>query len=79
MPTYTFRNIKTDEVFEKFMSISAREQFLASNPDIITMPAKLNIIAGIDSSSGRNLGGFRDVLKNMKDKHPKSTGLNHLV
>lgn len=79
MPTYTFRNTKTDEVFDKFMSISAREQFLADNPDIITMPAKLNVISGLDNSSGGGLGGFRDVLKNMKSKHPKSTGLNHLV
>ena len=34
MPTYAFRNKKTDEQFEKFMSISAKEQYLAENQDI---------------------------------------------
>jgi hypothetical protein len=34
MPTYTFRDIQTDEHFEDFMSISDKEKFLEQNPHI---------------------------------------------
>ena len=32
MPTYDFQNTETGEVEEKFMSISAKEQYLKDNP-----------------------------------------------
>ena len=32
MPTYDFENTETGEVEEKFMSISAKEQYLKDNP-----------------------------------------------
>ena len=34
MPTYTFRNKKTDEVFDSIMSWNTREEFLKINPDL---------------------------------------------
>ena len=34
MPTYDFVNTETGEEFEQFMSISAREEFLKTNPHI---------------------------------------------
>ena len=80
MPTYTFRNTKTEEVFEKFMSISAREAFLEANPEITTVIGAPATISGVDNSSGGRLpSGFKDVLKTMKAKHPKARGLDHIV
>ena len=38
MPTYIFKNIKTEEVFEKQMRISELDDFKKSNPDLIQMP-----------------------------------------
>ena len=38
MPTYIFKNIKTDEVFEKQMRISELDQYKIENPDLIQMP-----------------------------------------
>jgi hypothetical protein len=67
MPTYVFRNKNTEEVFEKFMSISARDQYLAENPDlesVIGAPA-FNY-SGIQSKPD---AGFRDVLKEIRSKH----------
>lgn len=32
MPIYEFKNLETDEIFEKMMSISEYEQFVIDNP-----------------------------------------------
>ena len=38
MPTYIFKNTKTDEIFEKQMRISELDEFKNENPDLIQMP-----------------------------------------
>ena len=38
MPTYIFKDTKTDEVFEKQMRISELDQFKKENPDLNQMP-----------------------------------------
>ena len=69
MPTYAFRNKNTEEVFEKFMSISAREQYLVENPDIESViGAPAFNYSGIDKKPD---AGFRDVLKEIRSKHDK--------
>ena len=40
MPTYIFKNIKTDEVFEKQMRISELDEYKKENPDIKLMGDK---------------------------------------
>jgi hypothetical protein len=67
MPTYAFRNKQTQEVFEKFMSISAREQYLAENPDIETVVSAPAI--GDMTNNKKPDAGFRDVLKEIRRKH----------
>lgn len=79
MPTYTFRNTKTNEVFDKFMSLSARESYLQDNPELETVMSTPSVIAGTTSFGGRLPDGFKDILRNVKSKHPNSTGVNHLV
>ena len=37
MPTYIFEDQNTGEQFEKFMSISSREQYLKDNPHLKTL------------------------------------------
>jgi hypothetical protein len=72
MPTYKFLNNDTGEEHEDFMSISALDEYLKTNPQIT------QLVNGAPSlSSGRGLkkpdNGFRDLLKDMKKKH--SAGL----
>jgi hypothetical protein len=68
MPTYKFLNNSTGEEFEDFMSISALDQFLEENPNIVQLINGAPLV-----HSGRGLGkpdsGFRDLLKDMKKKH----------
>lgn len=72
MPTYSFRNNDTGEVFEDFMSISALDVYLSENPNITQLVNGAPMI-----HSGRGIGkpdqGFRDLLKTMKKKHSQGT------
>ena len=38
MPTYIFKNKKTDEVFEQQMRISDLDAFKKTNPDLVQLP-----------------------------------------
>ena len=38
MPTYIFKNKKTDEVFEQQMRISELDAFKKTNPDLVQLP-----------------------------------------
>ncbi len=69
MPTYSFRNKDTGEVFDKFMSLSAREQYLTENPNLETVIGAPAI--GDLTNNKKPDNGFRDLLKDMKGKHDK--------
>jgi hypothetical protein len=70
MPTYKFVNNETGEEFEDFMSISALNDYLKENPNIVQLLNGAPLI-----HSGRGMGkpdqGFRDLLKDMKKKHSR--------
>ncbi len=38
MPTYIFKNKKTDEVFEQQMRISELDEFKKTNPNLVQLP-----------------------------------------
>lgn len=68
MPTYKFKNTETNEEFEKFMGISARDSYLSENPHIVPMPISINIVHEV----GTNLridDGFREVLGKIKNTY----------
>lgn len=70
MPTYAFKNTKTGEVFEEFMSISAREQYFKDNPHlehVLVVPQKVADVVRMGMKKPDD--GFRDVLKKIKKKH----------
>jgi hypothetical protein len=72
VPSYTFKNLDTEEVYTTVMSISEREDFLKSNPHmqqvIHSAPALGDSIRlGIRKPDN----GFRDRLKEIKKAHSK--------
>lgn len=69
MPTYAFRNKNTGEVFERFMSFSAREQYIAENPDIETIIGAPALVDPANAGRMKPDAGFRDVLKEIRSKH----------
>jgi hypothetical protein len=72
MPSYTFLNTESGEVFTTIMSIAEREDYLKANPHIqqqlISAPALGDSIRlGLKKPDN----GFRDRLKEIKKAHSK--------
>ena len=70
MPIYIFKNTKTNEVEEKFLSMSEREEYLKDNPDIEQVPTPINIVGGVGGIKTDN--GFNEVLSKISEAHPTS-------
>ena len=70
MPTYIFKNKKTDETYEKFLSMSEREEYLKDNPEVIQVPTVPNIVGGVGGI--KTDGGFNEVLSKISEAHPTS-------
>ena len=72
MPTYTFRDKDTGELYEpERMTIAEMEQTLRDNSFLELVPAAPLIHSGRGLSKPDD--GFRDLLKEIKGKHPRST------
>lgn len=71
-PSYTFKNLNTDDQFTTVMSMSEREEYLKANPHI-----QQQIIAAPALGDSIRMGmvkpdnGFRDHLREIKKKHSK--------
>ena len=68
MPTYDFKNKKTDKVYEKKMTIAERDQFLKDNPDLESIMGRPMIVTGVDGLRKPD-DSFRDILRNIDKKH----------
>lgn len=72
MPTYSFRDETTQEVFDKLMSIAAKETYLAENPhlkQVFTGAGFLGIGDPVRLGLKKPDAAFRDILKNAKKEH----------
>ena len=74
MPTYSFRNIETDEITDVFMRMSAREDYLKEHPELeqtITAAAPL----GDPMTLGRVQApdDFKYLLRKIKKENKHST------
>ena len=68
MPTYTFRNTKTEQVFDLFMKMSEKDQYLTDNPDMVSVIGAPLTVTSLDMKPDN---GFRDVLKEIRGNHDK--------
>lgn len=68
MPTYRFKNNETGEEFEKFMSMSSRDDYLKTYSNISSLLFPPNIV----HEQGTNIpidDGFREVLSKIKETY----------
>ena len=72
MPSYTFENTKTGEVYDDMMSISEMESLLKKNKHIKQVISRVNIIGGISGITHKTDGGWNDNLQRIAEAHPKS-------
>lgn len=62
MPTYKFKNNTTGDVFERWMYMNQREDFLKDNPDLIQIPYAPNTVSGVGDFQNKTDGGWNEVL-----------------
>jgi hypothetical protein len=72
MPEYKFHDKVGKKKFLMTMSISERTQFLESNPHIEQLVHGAPMI-GYNTNTRKIDSGFKDVLKEVKRKHRRST------
>lgn len=69
MPLYDFRNKDTGEVFERMMSISSKEEYLAANPNIEpVISGQPALIDSVRLGVRRPDQGFKEVLQRVHEK-----------
>jgi hypothetical protein len=69
MPTYEFINSETGEYIERFMSMSAKDEFLKENPHIHqTMTQAPATVSGVSTSKQNRVpDGFKEVLSRISE------------
>ena len=67
MPLYSMKNIKTGEISDIHLSFAEREALLETG-EYEQQISGINIVSGVRSLNSRVPDGFKDLLKNMKDK-----------
>jgi hypothetical protein len=73
MPLYEFKNKDTGEVIEKFMGISAREEYLSLNPNMETVISGSAFIDPVRLGVRKHDQGFKEVLQRIHEKTAGST------
>jgi hypothetical protein len=69
MPLYEFRNRETNEVIEKFMSMSSREEYLKENPEMeVVISGGSAFIDPVRMGIRRPDQGFKEVLQRIHEK-----------
>ena len=72
MPTYDFLNTETGETFEKFISLSGKDEYLKENPHIQQVHlGAMHIVSGV-SITGKIPDGFKEVLAKVSENHKGS-------
>jgi hypothetical protein len=71
MPTYEFRNKLTGEVTEHFMKMSAKDDFLATNPHLEQTLTQAPAFAG-DHITLKKDTGFKEVLQKISERNPRN-------
>lgn len=72
MPTYTFLNQETNEVFDRLMSWSDRSVFLEQNPHIQGIIGNPTVGDPVRLGIKRTDDGFREVLSRIGQNNYKS-------
>ena len=73
MPTYTFIDNNTEEIFEEFMGISERERYLKDNPHISQVPVMFAVVGDHIMGVGPKVdGGFTERMEQIANAHPSS-------
>ena len=72
MPSYTFRDKKTEETWTDLMTISEMEDYLKKNKNIGLVPAAPLIVGSVGQLDSKTDSGWKDQLSRIAERHPES-------
>ena len=72
MPTYRFKNLETDVVYEDLMSISEMEKFIKKKHIELLPPTQMNIVSSVGTLDGKTDNGWKETLSKISEAHPAS-------
>lgn len=72
MPLYDFKDTKTGEVFEKFMSIASKAEYLKENPHIEPLLSSIPTIDPVKLGIRKTDNGFKEVMQKIHARTPGS-------
>lgn len=76
MPSYTFIDNDTGEESIHIMSYKELDEFKLQNPNLQQKLVYAGMIGGVSRDSGKLPEGFKDRLREMKNKHPNAKGIS---
>ena len=72
MPSYTFRDKKTEETWTDLMTISEMEEYLNKNKKVGLVPAAPLIVGSVGQLDSKTDSGWKDQLSRIAERHPES-------
>jgi hypothetical protein len=72
MPTYTFINKETNEVFDVILSMKEYDEFKSKNPNCERHFDEAPKVVSGTSTTNRVPDGFKEVLSKVSEAHPTS-------
>ena len=72
MPTYRFKNLETDIVYEDLMSISEMEKFIKNKHIELLTPTQMNIVSSVGSIDSHTDNGWKENMARISEAHPSS-------
>lgn len=76
MPTYTLKNIKTNDRWDVVCSWNDLQETIKHDPEIIQVPGAPRFVAGKGDMFGKTPDGFKDLKRRMKSGSGKGNTIN---
>lgn len=76
MPTYTLKNIKTNDKWDTICSWNQLQEMLKHDPEIVQVPSAPLTVSGVRDVYGQTPDGFKDLKRRMKSGSGKGNTIN---
>ncbi len=76
MPTYTLKNIKTNNRWDTICSWNQLQEMLNHDPEIIQVPSAPRFVSATKDMYGQTPDGFKDLKRKIKSGSGKGNTIN---
>ena len=79
MPLYNIENVQTGETTTFWGSYTSLQEKLSEDPNLRQVISAPAIISGLSDNTSKLPDGFKDKLRDIKQRHPSAEGMDHLI